>query len=172
MNNIYLFISLLCIIFLNCFWRAYITKRREGFNIEKIGREVGKVTDFVKKNAREVGKVNDFVKKIGREVGKVTDFVKNFDPGKLIDEVLGKIIDSILGSVPILKDIHKKVKKENGFIDKFKTTFFELFISLLTIIFLPLGAFVCLYLVYQLFLVMLANIPMLFQPNSLLSYIC
>lgn len=125
MNNIYLFISLLCIIFLNCFWRAYITKRREGF-----------------------------------------------DPGKLIDEGLGKIIDSILGSVPILKDIHKKVKKEKGFIDKFKTTFFELFISLLTIIFLPLGAFACLYLSYQLFLVMLANIPMLFQPNSLLSYIC
>jgi len=144
MNNIYLFISLLCIIILNCFWRAYITKRREGFNIGKIGREVGKVTDFV----------------------------KNFDPGKLIDEGLGKIIDSILGSVPILKDIHKKVKKEKGFIDKFKTTFFELFISLLTIIFLPLGAFACLYLSYQLFLVMLANIPMLFQPNSLLSYIC
>ena len=144
MNNIYLFISLLCIIFLNCFWRAYITKRREGFNICKIGREVGKVTYFV----------------------------KNFDPGKLIDDGLGKIIDSILGSVPILKDIHKKVKKEKGFIDKFKTTFFELFISLLTIIFLPLGAFACLYLSYQLFLVMLANIPMLFQPNSLLSYIC
>jgi len=86
MNNIYLFISLLCIIFLNCFWRAYITKRREGFDIGKIGKEIGKFTDFI----------------------------KNFDPGKLIDEGLGKIIDSILGSVPILKDIHKKVKKKKG----------------------------------------------------------
>ena len=119
MNNIYLFISLLCIIFLNCFWRTYVTKRREGFNIEK---EIGKI-----------GKIGKEIGKIGKEIGKFTDFIKNFDPGKLIDEGLGKIIDSILGSVPILKDIHKKVKKEKRFIDKFKTTFFELFISLLTI---------------------------------------
>lgn len=136
MNNIYLFISLLCIIFLNCVRIDYVTRRREGFDIGKIGK-----------------------------------FIQNFDPGKLIDEGLGKIIDSILGSVPIMKDIHKTVKKKRGFVEKFKTTFFELFISLLTIIFLPLGAVLCVYLSYQLFLVMLANIPMLFQPNSLLSYI-
>lgn len=144
MNNIYLFISLLCIIILNCFLYAYGMRKREGFDI----------------------------KKIGREISKVTDFVKNFNPVKLIDIGLGKIIDSILGSIPLMKDIHKKVKKKKGLIDKIKTTFYEMFISLLTIIFLPLGAILCMYLSYQLFLIMLANIPMLFQPNSLLNYIC
>ena len=130
MNNTYLFISLLCIIILNCFWYAYGTRKREGFKFDDL------------------------------------------NPVKLIDKGLGKIIDSILKSVPLMKDIHKKVKKEDGVIDKIKTTFYEMFISLLTIIFLPLGAILCLYLSYQLFLIMLANIPMLFQPNSLLSYIC
>jgi hypothetical protein len=125
MNNTYLFISLLCIIILNCFWYAYGTRRREGFN-----------------------------------------------PGKLIDRALGGIVDGLLGGVPILKDIHKKVKKKKGLSKKIETTFYELFISLLTIIFLPLGAVFCVYLSYQLFLIMLANIPMLFQPNSLLSFIC
>jgi len=130
MNNTYLFISLLCIIILNCFWYAYGTRKREGFKLDDL------------------------------------------NPVKLIDKGLGKIIDSILKSVPLMKDIYKKVKKEDGVIDKIKTTFYEMFISLLTIIFLPLGAILCLYLSYQLFLIMLANIPMLFQPNSLLSYIC
>ena len=125
MNNIYLFISLLCIIILNCFWYAYGTRTREGFN-----------------------------------------------PGKLIDRALGGIVDGLLGGVPILKDIHKKVKKKKGLSKKIETTFYEFFISLLTIIFLPLGAVFCVYLSYQLFLAMLANIPLLFQPNSLLSFIC
>tara|TARA_Y100000992_G_scaffold297824_1_gene261998 strand:- start:615 stop:893 length:279 start_codon:yes stop_codon:yes gene_type:complete len=91
---------------------------------------------------------------------------------KLIDRALGGIIDGLLGSVPLLKHIHIKVKKEDGLFDKIGTTFYEMFISLLTIIFLPIGAIACLYLAYQLFLIMLANIPLLFQPNSLLSYIC
>ncbi len=125
MNKIYLSISLLCIIILNFFSYAYVTRRREGFN-----------------------------------------------PVKLIDRALGGIIDGLLGSVPLLKHIHIKVKKEDGLFDKIGTTFYEMFISLLTIIFLPIGAIACLYLAYQLFLIMLANIPLLFQPNSLLSYIC
>ena len=122
MNNIYLFISLLCIIILNCFWFAYITRTRryEGF----------------------------------------------------IDRALGGIVDGLLGGPPILKDIHKKVKKKKKLGKKIETTFYEMFISLLTIIFLPLGSILCMYLSYQLFLIMLANIPLLFQPNSLLSYIC
>ena len=97
---------------------------------------------------------------------------EGFNPVKLIDRALGGIIDGLLGGVPILKDIHKKVKKKKGLSKKIKTTFYEMFISLLTIIFLPLGAILCMYLSYQLFLIMLANIPLLFQPNSLLSYIC
>lgn len=132
MNNNYLGISLICIIFLNCF--LYLEQRL-------------------------------FVKREGFDVG-------DFNPAKLIEKALGGIIDSLLGGVPILKDIHKKVKKKKGLLDKIGTTFFELFISLLTIIFLPLGAIACLYLAYQLFLMMMANIPVLFQPNSLLKYIC
>ena len=58
----------------------------------------------------------------------------------MIDEALGKLIDTILGSIPIMKDIHKKVKKGKGIDQKIKTTFFELFISLMTIIFQPLAA--------------------------------
>ena len=72
MNNIYITISLLCIIILNCFLviNTYHKTQREGF-------------DF-----------NDL------------------NPVKIIDNGLGKIIDAILGSIPILKDIAKKVKKK------------------------------------------------------------
>lgn len=146
MNKNYFFISLICIIFLNCF--LYLEQRL-----------------FVKREGFDIGK-------IGKEISKITDFIKNFNPAELIEKALGGIIDSLLGGVPILKDIHKKVKKKKGLLDKIGTTFFELFISLLTIIFLPLGAIACLYLAYQLFLMMMANIPVLFQPNSLLKYIC
>jgi|TARA_B110000114_G_C14835303_1_gene294369 hypothetical protein len=96
----------------------------------------------------------------------------DLNPVKLVDKGLGKIIDSILGGIPFLKDIKKKVKKKKGLVDKIKTTFFELFISLLTIIFMPIAAISCLVLAYYLFLFMMSNIPLLFQPNSMLKYIC
>ena len=132
MNNIYITISLLCIIILNCFLviNTYHKTQREGF-------------DF-----------------------------NNLNPAKWVEKILGKLIDAILGSIPILKDIAKKVRKEKGFFSKIKTTFFELFMSLMTIIFLPLSALFVLYLSYQLFLVMLSNLPMLFKPMSFLKFIC
>jgi hypothetical protein len=87
----------------------------------------------------------------------------------MVDKGLGSIIDSILGGVPFLKDIGKKVKKQKGLGDKIKTTFFELVMSLLTIIFMPIAAISCFVLSYYLFLFMMSNIPLLFQPNSMLK---
>tara|TARA_Y100000389_G_scaffold177526_1_gene189851 strand:- start:1462 stop:1860 length:399 start_codon:yes stop_codon:yes gene_type:complete len=132
MNNIYITISLLCIIVLNCFLviNTYHKTQQEGF-------------DF-----------NDM------------------NPAKWVEKILGKIIDAILGSIPIIKDIAKKVKKEKGLFSKITTLFFELFMSLMTIIFLPLSALFVLYLSYQLFLVMMSNLPMLFKPMSFLKFIC
>ena len=127
MKNTYLFISLLCIIILNCYRCAFVKRKREGFKFDDI------------------------------------------NPVKLIDKVLGKIIDGLLGSVPILKDIHEKVKKKVGLFEKIGSTFYEMFISSFTIIFLSLGALACLYLGNQVFSLMLANIHLLFQPNSLLK---
>mgnify|MGYP001181239101 CR=1 FL=1 len=95
----------------------------------------------------------------------------NLNPVKLIDNVLGKLVDALLGSIPILKHIHKKVKKKRGLFAKIKATFYELFISLLTIIFTPLAAIAVLYLVYQLMLFVIMNVHVMFQPNSLLKYI-
>lgn len=134
MNNVYIAISLVCIIILNCFFYKHIIKHQEGFNIKK-----------------------------------AVDTVKNFNPAALIEKALGGLIDQLLGSVPILKEIAKKVKKKKGLFEKVGETFYQLFISLLTIIFLPLGALLCLYLAYQLFLIMLANIPLLFKPTTLLE---
>lgn len=127
MKNIYLFISLLCIISLNCFFYKYITEQREGFKMDDL------------------------------------------NPVTLVDKGLGKIIDSVLGGVPILKDISKKVKKEKGLVDKIMTTFYELFISLLNVIFIPIAALITLFLGHQLFVFMLSNIPLLFKPTSILA---
>lgn len=141
MNNFYLFISLICIIALNCFWYTHRFQRQEGFSIGKIKKEIKKVTGFV----------------------------KNFNPVKIIDEGLGKIIDAILGSIPVLKDIGKKVKKKKGLIDKIKTVFYELLILLLTFIFTPVAALITMFLCYQLFIFMISNIPLLFKPTSILA---
>ena len=48
----------------------------------------------------------------GFNIKKAIDTVKNFNPAALIDKALGSLIDQLLGSVPILKDIAKKVKKK------------------------------------------------------------
>jgi len=93
----------------------------------------------------------------------------DFNPAKLIDNALGELIDLLLGSVPILKDIHKKVEKKSGLFDKVFTTFYELFISLMSIIFTPIAAIVVMYLAFQLFLLLMYNIPLLFEPNYLLK---
>tara|TARA_A100001011_G_C14321225_1_gene850759 strand:- start:3605 stop:4009 length:405 start_codon:yes stop_codon:yes gene_type:complete len=100
----------------------------------------------------------------------------DLNPFKLVDKILGKLlgglIDKLLGSVPILRDIGKKVKKKEGLFEKIKETFYQLFISLLTIIFTPLAAIAVLYLAYQLMLFVIMNAHIMFQPNSLLKYIC
>lgn len=72
----------------------------------------------------------------------------DLNPVKLIDKVLGKMVDGLLGSVPILDFIHKKVKKEDGLFKKIGLTFWELFLALMTIIFLPMAAILVLYLVF------------------------
>lgn len=95
-----------------------------------------------------------------REGFKLSDL----NPVKLVDKGLGKIIDSILGSIPILKDIHKKVKKKDGLISKIKTTFYELFISLLTIIFTPAAAILVLFLTYYFMMFVFSNSYLLFKP--------
>lgn len=127
MNNTYLFISLLCIISLNCFYDLYANRNQEGFNLDDL------------------------------------------NPVKLVDKGLGKIVDLLLGGIPILKDIYKKVKKKDGLLSKLKTTFYELFISLLTIIFTPIASLVVLFLAYQLFLFMMSNLPLLFRQYSFLK---
>ena len=93
---------------------------------------------------------------------------EDLNPAKWVEKILGKLIDAILGSIPILKDIAKKVKKEKGFFAKVKTTFFELFISLLTIIFIPIAAVGCLFLAYQIFLSAPAIVSFLIKPNEIL----
>ena len=141
MNNFYLFIYLLCIIILNCFWHTHELPRREGFNVGKIKKDINKVTGFV----------------------------KNFNPVKVIDVGLGKIIDSILGSIPILKIISKKVKKKKGLIDKIKTVFLELFILLLHSIFTPAAGLFTLFLGHQLILFIISNTHVLISPTSILA---
>ena len=110
-----------------------------------------------------------------REGFDPTDLLPQKHVAKLItkpfDMLLGKLVDNLLGSVPILKHIHKKVKKENGAFDKIRTAFYELFISLLTIIFTPLAAIAVLFLLYQLMLFMMMNGHLMFQPNSMLKNI-
>jgi hypothetical protein len=128
MSNIYISISLICLIILNCLLFTYETGPKEGFNIKKALRTVQK-----------------------------------FNPAKMIDEALGKLIDTILGSIPIMKDIHKKVKKEKGLIKKIKTTFFELFISLMTIIFQPLAAMLVFTLAYYVGAFFVSSLYLLFQ---------
>tara|TARA_Y100000389_G_scaffold83720_1_gene80320 strand:+ start:214 stop:624 length:411 start_codon:yes stop_codon:yes gene_type:complete len=105
----------------------------------------------------------------GFNIKKAVNKVKNFNPAKLIDKALGGLIDELLGSVPILKDIAKKVKKKKGLFKKIGATFYGLFISLLTIIFVPIAAGIVLYLGYLLFIFILANIPLLFKPTPLLA---
>lgn len=93
---------------------------------------------------------------------------EDLNPAKWVEKLLGKLIDAVLGSVPILKDIAKKVKKEKGFFAKIKTTFFELFMSLLTIIFIPVAAVGCLVLAYQIFLSAPVIVSFLLKPNEIL----
>ena len=69
------------------------------------------------------------------------------NPVKLIDRALGKLVDSALKSNKDLKPVYLKVKKERSLLNKIKTTIFELFILLLTIIFMPIAAIFCLYLI-------------------------
>jgi len=125
MKNTYIFISLICIIFLNTFGVHYYLahRRREGFNI-----------------------------------------------GKAIDRLLGKLVDGLVKGM-IGGDIYKAVKKKKGFGKKLETLFSQLFIALLTIIFLPIGAIICFALLYQLFVFIIANIPVLFKPSSFMSFI-
>lgn len=132
MNEKYIFVSLVCIIILNCFLviNNYHIRQKEGFDFD------------------------------------------NLNPAKWVDKILGKLVDGLLGSVPVLKDIHKKVKKEKGLFEKISTTFFELFMSLMAIIFLPLSALFVLFLSYQFFLVIMSNMPMIFKPASFLKFIC
>ena len=143
MSNNYIFVSLLCIIILNCFliMRYSGKQQREGFNWDKLNP----------------------AKLIEESAGDIIDLMLMH---------LGLLLDQLLGSVPILKEIHKKVKKKVGLFTKIKTTFFEMFVSLMRLIFNPLAAILVLYLAYQLFLVIIANSHLLFQPNSLLKYIC
>lgn len=129
MSNIYIYISLICLIVLNCFLFACESGQKEGFDIKK-----------------------------------AIKVVENFNPIKMIDQALGKLIDNILGSIPILRDIHKKVKKEKGVIKKIHTTFYELFISLLTIIFTPAAALLVFFLAYNFMNFMFYNSHLLFQP--------
>lgn len=95
-----------------------------------------------------------------REGFKLSDL----NPVKLVDKGLGKIIDSILGSIPILKHIHKKVKKKSGLINKIKATFYELFISLLTIIFTPVAALLVIFLAYNFMMFIFSNSHVLLTP--------
>ena len=129
MSNIFIYISLVCLIILNCFWYYYKNVEREGFKISDL------------------------------------------NPVKLVDKGLGKIVDSILGSIPLLKDIHKKVKKKSGLIQKIKTTFYELFISLLTIIFTPAAALLILFLAYNFMMFIISNSHLLFKPWASLKNI-
>jgi hypothetical protein len=108
-----------------------------------------------------------YYKNVEREGFKISDL----NPVKLVDKGLGKIVDSILGSIPLLKDIHKKVKKKSGLIQKIKTTFYELFISLLTIIFTPAAALLILFLAYNFMMFIISNSHLLFKPWASLKNI-
>jgi hypothetical protein len=131
MQNTYIFISLVCIIFINTFAVHYYLayRRREGFDI-----------------------------------------------GKAIDRLLGKLVDGLVKGM-IGGDIYKAVKKKKGFGKKLETLFSELFLALLTIIFLPLGAIICMVLLYYLFIFIMGKIPVLFKPSpfmtsDFMSFIC